>query len=77
MKKNLLAFAIGTMLAGCTTAPVQTLANQLSPMIVQDAQTAQDVICKYIPIGVWQTLYASKAAAWSQLCNNPATTPAP
>ena len=65
------------VLSGCSTAPVATLVNQLNPLVVQDAQTAQDVICKYIPIGVWQTLYATKAQAWSQLCNTPNSAPLP
>ena len=75
--KNLVLMA-AVLLSGCATiANKEMQAAQV--LIASEAQSAESLICKMLPIGTWMVMYGSspaRADGWAKICNPPTVAPA-
>lgn len=75
MKKVTIAIAI--LLSGCATV-VDKEMQVAQALIASEAQSAENLICKMIPIGTWMVMYGNspaRADGWSKICNAPSASP--
>lgn len=73
MRTSILAYVAAVLLAlgGCSTIASKEM--QLAQyLLASEIQSAEDMICKFIPMNTWRRLYgisADRAEGWNKLCN--------
>lgn len=78
MKTNFIKITVifcSVALISCATV-VDKEMQAAGAVIATEVQSAENVICKLIPMGTWRVMYGSspeRAAGWAALCN-PAVT---
>ena len=75
--KNYLFILLFCSIAGCASIADKEM-SAASSLVGTEVQSAEDVICKLVPISIWQIRYGNtpaRAAGWSAICNAPSLTP--
>lgn len=76
MKKLVLMAAV--LISGCATIANKEL-QVAQVLIASEAQSAESLLCKMLPIGTWMAMYGSspaRADGWAKICNPPTVAPA-